>query len=174
MRICYSVCPYIIFRNILQKRLPLIIVVSTQISRGVPIKWETKRNQRKRSETKWNETNNRIIFFILFLYFVLSFIFFLPFSSYQSISLVSFHFVSLRFRWFRFVSHFIGTPLLICVLTTIILINYNPSCMSVRYSTLHVHYPQLNPSRVCLPTNFQKFKCHIFICVWVCVSIYEL
>ena len=46
--------------------------------------------------------------------------------------------------------------------------------MSVRYSTLHVHYPQLNPSRVCLPTNFQKFKCHIFICVCVCVSIYEL
>ena len=26
----------------LQTRLPLIIVVSTQISRGVPIKWETK------------------------------------------------------------------------------------------------------------------------------------
>jgi hypothetical protein len=23
-------------------------------------------------------------------------------------------------------------------------------------------------------TNFQKFKCHIFICVCVCVSIYEL
>jgi hypothetical protein len=41
------------------------------------------------------------------------------------------------------------------------LINYNPSCMSVRYSTPRVHYPQLNPSRVCLPTNFQKFKCHI-------------
>jgi hypothetical protein len=39
------------------------------------------------------------------------------------------------------------------------------SCMSVRYSTPHVHYLQLNPSRVCLPTNFQKFKCHIFICV---------
>jgi hypothetical protein len=39
--------------------------------------------------------------------------------------------------------------------------------MSGRYSTPHVHYPQLNPSRVCLPTNFQKFKCHIFICVWV-------
>jgi hypothetical protein len=55
---------------------------------------------------------------------------------------------------------------------TIILINYNPSCMSVRYS-IHVHYPQLNPSRVCLPTNFQKFKCHIFICVCVCVSIYH-
>jgi phosphopantothenoylcysteine synthetase/decarboxylase len=35
--------------------------------------------------------------------------------------------------------------------------------MSVRYSTPHVHYPQLNSSRVCLPTNFQKFKCHIFI-----------
>jgi hypothetical protein len=52
--------------------------------------------------------------------------------------------------------------------------NYNPSCMSVRYSTPHVHYPQLNSSRVCLPTNFQKFKCHIFICVCVCVSIYEL
>jgi hypothetical protein len=46
--------------------------------------------------------------------------------------------------------------------------------MSVRYSTPHVHYLQLNPSRVCLPTNFQKFKCHIFICVCVCVSIYEL
>ena len=46
--------------------------------------------------------------------------------------------------------------------------------MSVCYSTPHVHYPQLNPSRVCLPTNFQKFKCHIFICVCVCVSIYEL
>ena len=40
--------------------------------------------------------------------------------------------------------------------------------MSVRYSTPHVHYPQLNSSRVCLPTNFQKFKCHIFICVCVC------
>jgi hypothetical protein len=25
-----------------------------------------------------------------------------------------------------------------------------------------------------LPTNFQKFKCHICICVGVCVSIYEL
>ena len=49
-----------------------------------------------------------------------------------------------------------------------ILINYNPSCMSVRYSTPHVHYLQLNPSRVCLPTNFQKFKCHIFICICVC------
>ena len=48
------------------------------------------------------------------------------------------------------------------------LINYNPSCMSVRYSTHHVHYPQLNPSRVCLPTNFQKFKCHIFMCLCVC------
>jgi hypothetical protein len=46
--------------------------------------------------------------------------------------------------------------------------------MSVRYSTPHVHYPQLNSSRVCLPTNFQKFKCHIFICVWVCVSIFFL
>jgi hypothetical protein len=34
----------------------------------------------------------------------------------------------------------------------------NPSCMSVRYSTPHVHYPQLNSSQVCLPTNFQKFK----------------
>jgi hypothetical protein len=31
-------------------------------------------------------------------------IFFLPFSSYQTISLVSFHFVSFRFCWFRFVS----------------------------------------------------------------------
>jgi hypothetical protein len=48
------------------------------------------------------------------------------------------------------------------------LINYNSSCMSVRYSTPHVHYPQLNLSRVCWPTNFQKFKCHIFICVCVC------
>ena len=34
--------------------------------------------------------------FFLFLYFVLSFIFFLPFSSYQSISFC--------FRWFRFIS----------------------------------------------------------------------
>ena len=44
-----------------------------------------------------------------FLYFVLSFIFFLPFSSYQSISFCFrwFRFISLisfRFRWFRFVS----------------------------------------------------------------------
>jgi hypothetical protein len=54
-------------------------------------------------------------------------------------------------------------------LNTIILINYNPSCMYVRYSTPHVHYPQLNPSRVCLPTNFQKFKYHIFyLCLCVC------
>ena len=77
---------------------------------------------------------NRIIFFFLFLYFVLSFIFFLPFSSYQSISFcfrwfriafvgfVSFRFhfvdfVSFRFAFvdfvsfrFYFVSHFIGTP----------------------------------------------------------------
>jgi hypothetical protein len=55
-----------------------------------------------------------------------------------------------------------------------VLINYSPSCMSVRYSTPRVHYPQLNSSRVCLSTNFQKYKCHIFICVCVCVSIYEL
>jgi hypothetical protein len=34
----------------------------------------------------------------------LSFIFFLPFSSYQSISLVSFHFVSISLISFRFVS----------------------------------------------------------------------
>ena len=56
---------------------------------------------------------NRIIFLFLFLYFVLSFIFFLPFSSYQSISflfsLISFcfrwfRFISFSFRWFRFVS----------------------------------------------------------------------
>ena len=78
---------------------------------------------------------NRIIFFFLFLYFVLSFIFFLPFSSYQSISFcfrwfrfafvyfvfvsfrfvfvdfVSFRFVCVDFVSFRFyfVSHFIGT-----------------------------------------------------------------
>ena len=31
IRNCYSICPYIIFRNILQKWLPLIIVVSSQI-----------------------------------------------------------------------------------------------------------------------------------------------
>jgi hypothetical protein len=30
--------------------------------------------------------------------------------------------------------------------------------MFVRYSTPHVHYPQLNSSRACLPTNFQKFS----------------
>jgi hypothetical protein len=73
---------------------------------------------------------NRIIIFFLFLYFVLSFIFFLPLSfhflrislfrfvlvDFVLLSLVSFHFVfisfrfvfvdfvSFRFRWFRFVS----------------------------------------------------------------------
>jgi hypothetical protein len=56
---------------------------------------ETKRNETKSTKTKRNETN--IFFFFLFLYFVLSFIFFLPFSSYQSMSFC--------FRWFRF--HFI-------------------------------------------------------------------
>ena len=41
--------------------------------------------------------------------------------------------------------------------------------MSLRYSTPHVHYPQFNSSRVCLPTNFQKFKCYIFyLCLSVC------
>ena len=55
---------------------------------------------------------------------------------------------------------------------TIILINYNPSCMSVRYSTPRVHYPQLNSSRVCWATNFQLFKCHIFIQLCVCVRQY--
>jgi hypothetical protein len=47
---------------------------------------------------------NRIIFFILFFYFVLSY-FFLPFSSYQSISLCFrwFRFISFPFRLFRFV-----------------------------------------------------------------------
>ena len=42
----------------------------------------------------------------LFLYFVLSFIFFLPFSSYPSISFCFrwFGFISFPFRWFRFVS----------------------------------------------------------------------
>ena len=85
---------------------------------------------------------NRIIFFILFLYFVLSY-FFLPFSSYQSISFcfrwfrfisfpfrlfrfvlfrfVSFSLISFRFVSFRFyiVSHFIGTHMscyLFCVM----------------------------------------------------------
>jgi hypothetical protein len=43
--------------------------------------------------------------------------------------------------------------------------------MSVRKSNPLVHYPQLNSIRVCWPTSFQKFKCHIFICVSVCVSI---
>ena len=43
--------------------------------------------------------------------------------------------------------------------------------MSVRKSTPLVYYPQLNSIQVCWPTNFQKFKCHIFICVCVCVSI---
>jgi hypothetical protein len=52
-------------------------------------------------------------------------------------------------------------------LNTIILINYNPSCMSVRYSTPHVHYPQLNPSRVCLPTLFFSFHfLHISLFRW--------
>ena len=51
--------------------------------------------------------SNYLLFF--FLYFVLSFIFFLPFSSYQSISFCFrwFRFISLisfRFRWFRFIS----------------------------------------------------------------------
>ena len=40
--------------------------------------------------------------------------------------------------------------------------------MSVRYSTPHVHYPQLSSSQVCWPTNFQMFKCHICVCVCVC------
>jgi hypothetical protein len=98
MRICYSICPYIIFRNILQKRLPLIIVVNTQISRGVPIKWETKRNQRKRS----------VYFFISFCLLFLSF-HFLHISLFRWFRFISFpfrwfRFVSFRFRWFRFVS----------------------------------------------------------------------
>jgi hypothetical protein len=55
---------------------------------------ETKRNQQKRNETKRNQRNENEIKrnqrkqyeINLFLYFVLSFIFVLPFSSYQSIS----------------------------------------------------------------------------------------
>jgi hypothetical protein len=116
--------------------------------------------------------------------------------SFHFVDFVSFRFVFVDFVLFRFyfVSHFIGTQY-ICgyesqiylhyvydfigwsvrkldFLNTIILINYNPSCMSVGYSTPHVHYPQLNSSRVCLPTNFQKFKCHIFICVNIELSFF--
>jgi hypothetical protein len=87
---------------------------------------------------------------------------FISLISFRFVDFVSFRFVSFRFVFVDFVSY------------TIILINYNPSCMSVRYSTPHLHYPQLNSSRVCWPTNFQKFKCHICICVCVCVSIYAL
>ena len=90
------------------------------------------------------------LYFVFLLYrfrrfFPLEFVFLL--YRFRFISL-DFVFLLYRFRWilfsFRFVS-FLSLPV--------------PSCMSVRYSTPHVHYPQLNSSRVCLPTNFQKFKC---------------
>jgi hypothetical protein len=45
--------------------------------------------------------------------------------------------------------------------------------MFVRYSTPHVHYPQLNSSRACLPTNFQKFKWSISFCFrWFCFAFF--
>jgi hypothetical protein len=74
--------------------------------------------------------SNYLLFFYFFISFCLLF-FFLPFSSYQSISFCFrwFRFISFPFRWFRFVSfrfvfvdfvsfrfyfvsHFIGTPML--------------------------------------------------------------
>jgi hypothetical protein len=106
------------------------------------------------------------------------------FVDFVSFSLISFRFVPFLFRFalyrypnfqtYIYIYKYIYIQTRTDFLNTMILINYNPSCMSVRYSTPHVHDPQLNPSRVCLPTNFQKFKCHIFICVCVRVSIYEL
>jgi hypothetical protein len=43
--------------------------------------------------------------------------------------------------------------------------------MSVRYSTPHVHYPQLNSSRVCLQTTFRSSNV-IFLFVFECVSVF--
>ena len=45
--------------------------------------------------------------------------------------------------------------------------------MSVRYSTPHEHYPQLNSSRFACRQTFRSSNV-IFVFVFECVSIYEL
>jgi hypothetical protein len=113
-----------------------------------------------------------IILYVCMLYFV--------FILLISFRFVSFLLISFRFRWFRFVSFLFRFALYRCpysccffLFFLIIFCLFVLFCICLLLIT-HVHYPQLNSSRVCLPTNFQKFKCHIFICVWVWVSIYEL
>jgi hypothetical protein len=133
----------------------------------------------------FKKSNYLFFFSFLFISFCLLFfsfhflhisLFRFVFVDFVLLSLVSFDFVfisliSFRFVFVDFVSFLFRLALYRCPQNTCHIHRGNPSCMSVRYTTPHIHYLQLNSSRVCLPKNFQKFKYHIFICVFVCVTI---